>query len=263
MRLELELQRCENNGVKTAMVLLDRSLVAADEKMRRTVQQLITSSFAPHLDSFIEAAVNVASAEDRRDVETVFMHPQFKTEVDLSSCQVWSRRAGEKFRNRIGWMDDTNLLSTVIWRVIDGWQGMEGTKDFEAVPAGPILEVLFLATPPYIRRSGEAARLRQALERSAASMGCVAMCVAAVPIQGMAFWTQMSGYSTLVALNEEKHDDRDIFCEPVNELGRFLFDNMVLFTDTPLVAKILSQDEDKEKPAAGGGGGKAYRPRRS
>merc|ERR1712241_1108207 len=87
-------------------------------------------------------------------------------------------------------------------------------------------------------------------ESAAYSMGCSAIAVAAVPAQGMSFWTKRRGFEVVVPLKTEIRssegfqdavsDETEYLGEPVNDLGDFLVRHMVLFTDTPLVAKDLS-----------------------
>merc|ERR1712066_845426 len=101
------------------------------------------------------------------------------------------------------------------------------------------MEVLFLATSPKMRESGFAGQLEQELESAAKEMGCSAIVVAAVPAQGMSFWTKRCGFEVVVPLKADRNEE-EYFEEPLNELGAFLLRHMLLFTDTPLVAKELS-----------------------
>eukprot|EP00929_Paragymnodinium_shiwhaense_P007325 TRINITY_DN11123_c0_g1_i16.p1 TRINITY_DN11123_c0_g1~~TRINITY_DN11123_c0_g1_i16.p1 ORF type:complete len:338 (-),score=67.09 TRINITY_DN11123_c0_g1_i16:164-1177(-) len=222
---------------------------------RLFAQQLITTNFASHLDDLIDAAFSVVYSDLDSDVALTFTHEPTQAALDLSTCQLWLRvfdmqalRADDGHGNM--WMDaldrlcgDTlsaGILGGVLWRVLEGWHGMDAAADFAAVPAGPVLEVLFLATVTEFRRGGEAAALLKDLEAGAKAMGFVAIAVAAVPQQGMNFWTKKMSYSSVVALNPSPSSASDVFCEPTNELGRFLFENMMLFDDTPLVAKSLA-----------------------
>lgn len=115
------------------------------------------------------------------------------------------------------------------------------------------MEILFLATSPQVREAGYARMLQQDLEVAAKKMGCSAMCVAAVPKQGIQFWTQKSKFQELVPLAKPvetgEQDPADVLGEPVNELGHFLLRNMMLFSDTPLVAKVLESDHQESSPA--------------
>merc|ERR1711879_366649 len=71
-------------------------------------------------------------------------------------------------------------------------------------------------------------------------MGCSAVTVAAVPIQGLTFW-QRCGYEIVVPLKKEGVMEPGLD-EPLTAFGGFLLNHMLLFTDTPLVAKILTND---------------------
>merc|ERR1712146_803611 len=89
--------------------------------------------------------------------------------------------------------------------------------------------------------------------------GCSAIAVAAVPVQGMAFWTKRCGFQVVVPLKDGQ--DHPVVAgdttkaehldEPVNELGEFLLQHMLLFTDTPLVAKVLAGDSSAAVPPDG------------
>merc|ERR1712110_985529 len=116
------------------------------------------------------------------------------------------------------------------------------------------LEVLFLATAPDMRESGHALELIGELEEAAASLGCSSVCVAAVPHQGMSFWSR-AGYGKIVLLKDtdeasiEHETDKtcnpcSVLQEPITPFGKFLFQNMLLFTDTPLLAKYLHKMEN-------------------
>lgn len=147
------------------------------------------------------------------------------------------------------------VASAVLWRLIFGWEGSTEKTPGEYVAPGPVLEVLFLATTPLLREGGEAQKLVAELEQAAAGMGCIAVAVAAVPGQGRNFWKRC-GYDVLVSLKgerpegapcdewsngEDSSDAAPFFGleEPVSPLGRYLLDHMLLFTDTPLVCKVL------------------------
>merc|ERR1712146_618209 len=85
-----------------------------------------------------------------------------------------------------------NVICAVLWRLLPSWQNK-----------GPVLEVLFLATSPQLRERQWALELEQELEASAVLMGCSAICVAAVPVQGMNFWTNRCGFEVVVPLKPE------------------------------------------------------------
>merc|ERR1711998_714587 len=92
---------------------------------------------------------------------------------------------------------------------------------------GPVLEVLFLATTPHFREQGWAVKLEQELESVAKSMGCSAIAVAAVPHQGINFWTERCGFEAVVPLlevptSEDNGTEQQYLGEPVSELGEFL-----------------------------------------
>jgi len=94
------------------------------------------------------------------------------------------------------------------------------------------------------------------LEVAARGLGCAVMCVAAVPRQGVSFWKKC-GYKREVPLKKararsaESNDDApgggeidkeasmNPLEEPATALGKYLLANMLLFSDTPLVAKVL------------------------
>jgi hypothetical protein len=118
-----------------------------------------------------------------------------------------------------------------------------------------------------MREQGWAIELEEELESAAEFMGCSAIAVAAVPVQGMSFWTQRCGFKVVVPLKTETKsseefqdamsDAAECLGHPVNELGDFLLRHMLLFTDTPLVAKELSSNthSSKTNPCAGNGTG--------
>jgi len=144
----------------------------------------------------------------------------------------------------------------VLWRLLYQWEGSAASASENAVAAGPVLEVLFLATNHGFRREGEGQSLVKELEDAARSLGCAAMCVAAVPKQGRRFW-ETCGYTTLVPLKDsdggagsadsaasadallDKGMEETCLGEPTSALGEYLLANMLLFSDTPLVGKVL------------------------
>merc|ERR1712032_1601167 len=173
--------------------------------------------------------------------EYVYEDPGRNVYADLSSCRVWvysvradvmKEGAGPAFlRHDIRTMNP--VICAVLWRLLPNWQDK-----------GPVLEVLFLATSPEMWERGWAAELEEELERVATSMGCSAIAVAAVPAQGMNLWTVRCGFEIVVPLRtgacpDGGVDEEHPLGEPVNGLGDFLLRHMLLFTDTPLVAKVL------------------------
>merc|ERR1712178_348061 len=117
-------------------------------------------------------------------------------------------------------MGYSDVVSAVLWRLLYNWNGSPATTTEDAIPAGPVLEVLFLATLPGFRQQGEAQTLVKELEEAARSLGCAAMCVAAVPRQGVSFWTRC-GYTTMVALKNTSGDGGAPLDEPTSLLGGY------------------------------------------
>merc|ERR1712039_16314 len=108
----------------------------------------------------------------------------------------------------------------------------------------------FLATAEDFRRTKAATELVADLEDTARKMNCSAIAVAAVPHQGIQFWTR-NGFQVEVPLKSEdaamsgaSKSHGPGLDEPVSDLGTFLYDNMILFTDSPLCAKILTNFYD-------------------
>merc|ERR1712217_160680 len=126
--------------------------------------------------------------------------------------------------------------------MLPDWEGVSGFASQEYIKEGPVLEVLFLATHQSFREGGYARDLVRSLEHSAREMGCSAVVVAAVPAQGINFWTR-AGYRVEVPLLELEEDDKPQggpgLSAPTTALGEFLHEHMVLFTDSPLVVKLL------------------------
>jgi len=224
--------------------------------LQQHVQNLLTKAFAagvaPIIELGLRAAFHNANLDgSKKDAlhEYVYEDVECNAYADLSSCRVWAYSVNrsvkllpcfdiqEEDEEMICTMNP--VLSAVLWRLLPIWEDK-----------GPVLEVLFLATSPGMREHGWAEELETELESAALSLGCSAIAVAAVPVQGMSFWTERCGFEIVVPLKssttgaEEYHDakDKDIqpLGEPVNELGQFLLQHMLLFTDTPLVAKVLS-----------------------
>jgi len=224
-----------------------------DPSLREEVRDLIHESFAPHLAPLIDVALN--AAHDREvnigDPAGTTSGPHTYEDLergafaDLSSCQLWTR----VFKSGARELGAGDVVAAVLWRLIFGWEGANGLFS----NGGPVLEVLFLATAPGMRESGHALELIAELEEAATSMGCSSISVAAVPHQGMSFWSR-AGYGKVVLLKDtddasiEHEMDRDckpcsVFQEPITPFGTFLFQNMLLFTDTPLLAKSLQKTE--------------------
>lgn len=227
-----------------------------DPDRRAAAEKLLCDSFAPELKELIGVGVDAAYQQASQDDamsrgQYVFKSADRGVCADLSSCRLWMTIAhGEGFQTRASEMlMKDGLVSTVLWRLLDGWSGTPGGALGGPVRAGPVLEVLFLATASESRQGGEAMNLVAELEEVAGDMGCTAVAVAAVPAQGRRFWKRC-GYKVEVPLAEEEERD-DASCssrsprpgpgpgEPVSALGEFLRERMLLFTDTPLVAKVL------------------------
>merc|ERR1711972_456247 len=80
------------------------------------------------------------------------------------------------------------------------------------------------------------------LETVAVTMGCSAIAVAAVPQEWNSLWSQC-GYKVMVPLANGEGMGK--FGEPFTPLGSFLLENMLLFMDSPLMAKIFEHRGDK------------------
>merc|ERR1712146_519554 len=115
------------------------------------------------------------------------------TYADLSTCQLWTRRVARNSEMRYALK--SFVVSAVLWRLLPKWEGCSA----EHVQPGHILEVLFLATHLDFQQDGEGMTLVQELEDVARALGCAAMCVAAVPQQGVKFWKRC-GFRTAVHL---------------------------------------------------------------
>jgi hypothetical protein len=219
-----------------------------DPSLRSDIQDLIAKSFAPGLAPLIEMGLNAAFHDAASNASQDYIYEDANAIADLSSCRVWAYSVQKKTGDV--YLDDAlnqmgPVLCTVLWRLLPSWQDK-----------GPVLEILFLATCQELREMGWANELEGELEALAKSMGCSAIAVAAVPVQGMAFWTKRCGFEVLVPLKDGQEDEQDHqnqkapgnttkaehLEEPVNELGEFLLKHMLLFTDTPLVAKVLAGD---------------------
>eukprot|EP00929_Paragymnodinium_shiwhaense_P039492 TRINITY_DN20723_c0_g1_i1.p1 TRINITY_DN20723_c0_g1~~TRINITY_DN20723_c0_g1_i1.p1 ORF type:complete len:495 (+),score=89.87 TRINITY_DN20723_c0_g1_i1:148-1632(+) len=214
-------------------------------KARYLVHELLCSYFAEHLRPLIDVALSAAYGDSLNGQTHAYTHSPDMPPADLSKCRLWTRELREAI------MDDEDhplsffysacgsVLSVALWRIIDGFVGSKSTTSHKSVKRGPVMEVLFLASIPPVAHTGESIRLAKALEDAAVQMGCAAIAVAAVAAQGKSFWVRRLGYEIHVDLNPEATCSKDIFLEPEGELGRFLMHNMILFDDTPIVAKVF------------------------
>lgn len=208
-------------------------------------RNLIKKSFAQGLGPLIDMAVDVAchgqGMSDETDTTTMpcIYEDESGAYADLSFCKLWTRTVQHVLLAR---RMTSPLVCTVLWRLLPTWKGDSENEN------GPVLEVLFLATGLDFREMGVAKDLVVELENTAKSMGCVAVAVAAVPCQGESFWRKC-GYEVAVPLMETAKGSSDTeesvsnnpgLGEPLTHLGEFLVKNMMLFTDTPLVAKLLT-----------------------
>lgn len=218
--------------------------------MRDDVVRLIQSSFAEQQGGLIECAVSAAYQDSG---SMMYEDKKSGASIDLSSCRLWTRVATLNVSDTLD--AEKLLVGAILWRIISGWPGSLASMPGGAVPAGPVLEVLFLATATGMREGGQAQKLIEELQEVGTEMGCAAMAVAAVPVQGYGFWTK-NGFQVHVPLQEGKEVPRPVavakskagpgLAEPLTELGAFLRDHMVLFTDTPLVAKVLDLGCEKQ-----------------
>jgi hypothetical protein len=209
-------------------------------ELRKESQQLIQESFADHLGPLINLAVDAsyhADVEASTLSDYTYVDDKTGASADLGSCRLWTR----VFNDPTPYAVDSSLACAILWRLLCHWEGSSPEAAEGHGQGGPVLEVLFLATSPDLRESGEAGRLVKELEEAATVMGCSAIAVAAVPQQGISFWTR-AGYEIAVPLSKDTSTNPGGPGpgEPTSALGNFLFENMVIFTDTPLVAKVLS-----------------------
>jgi len=218
-------------------------------EFREETLSLITSSFAEGLEPMISMAIDAAyissSSESTSRAPMIYEDVQMPgVYADLSSCQLWTRAVHRRFQDEFQSSCSNRLVCAVLWRLLEAPTTIQ---DAEQIPLGPVLEVLFLATNPDLREMCQAQELVKELEETAISMGCYAVCVAAVPKQGVSFWSRC-GYEVVVPLESPPQEQPSIseaeahvpnLGEPCNDLGAFLLQKMLLFTDTPLVAKVL------------------------
>merc|ERR1719247_2922070 len=130
-------------------------------KLRDDVHELVTSSFAPGMQPLIESAIDAAykasNSGQTDDVSQLqkFIHEDAEriTYADLSTCQLWTRALNQRAVAK--WLPyDSLVCSAVLWRLLYKWEGSAASASEEAVAAGPVLEVLFLATNHGFRREG-------------------------------------------------------------------------------------------------------------
>eukprot|EP00445_Apocalathium_hangoei_P028246 CAMPEP_0203914764 /NCGR_PEP_ID=MMETSP0359-20131031/55622_1 /ASSEMBLY_ACC=CAM_ASM_000338 /TAXON_ID=268821 /ORGANISM="Scrippsiella Hangoei, Strain SHTV-5" /LENGTH=361 /DNA_ID=CAMNT_0050841129 /DNA_START=60 /DNA_END=1145 /DNA_ORIENTATION=- len=231
-----------------------------DPSLQDDVKQLITESFAPRLKELIHVAVRAAyqpataTALSTPAEECVFKDESFGACINLSSCRLWTSVPDFSIKDVapeslwFGGDPDPVFAGAVLWRLLDGWPGAAPDAAGGAVAAGPVLEVLFAAAHPDLQELGVAGHLMAELEEVATLMGCAAVAVAAVPHQGRRFWAKQ-GYlvhATLIEIalqgdgdNLSESSKMQTTLEPGTALGEFLKSKMLLFTDTPLVAKVL------------------------
>lgn len=247
----------DRSPIESPVVIRSRN---PDQSLQKHIKNLITTSFAPGLSPLIDMGVNAAfhnaAPSHSASPTQAFLYEDavHNAFADLSLCQVWAysmqpsglKAAAAEYSFLADDILNMNpILCSVLWRLLPSWQNK-----------GPVLEVLFLATSKDVREQGWANELVEELQETATTMGCSAIAVAAVPIQGKFFWTQRCGFEVVVPLKNKSNGEQktlkadeskeividDLFDEPVNDLGQFLLQNMLLFTDTPLVAKILSKE---------------------
>jgi len=267
MLLERHIDR--NNGGESSIIELS---CAPDAETAKFAAVLIKDSFAPHLAPLIELGIDAACCAklsvDSMDAKTaekyVYTDEQSSAVADLSSCQLWCSSLNKassgayscalQFRDRAtSTLVTGGLLSSILWRMLDTWEDPEACDNAHLVCAGPVLEVLFLSTHPVMRTMGEAKRMVSRLEKHAQSLGCSALAVAAVPAQGINFWTSTAHWTVVVPRDEtvDSHDEAAFTLgEPTCPLGQYLLDRMVLFNDCPLVAKRLRAKKDDAIAAA-------------
>lgn len=225
---------------------------------------MISSSFAPGLEALINAAIDAAYKDSECMGDSMYVDQKRGASADLSACRLWTRNVSSRDR-----MYDAALVGAVLWRLISGWQGSPASshggnylRSGTAVPAGSVLEVLFLATSVQARESGQAMKLIAELENVATELGCAAIAVAAVPVQGRGFWTR-NGYEVVVPLKHDEESGKEdpgvggdgpFLAEPLTELGAFLLNHMLLFTDTPLMAKVLRPRLKRKRNSQGAAG---------
>lgn len=256
----LEPQRETSFGSKAGMVLSTR--LHSDERcgkpsviksrnpephLRKHIQAVLTAAFAEGMAPIIDMGVDAAFQEagfanlSSESQDYIYEDMERSTCADLSSCRVWAYSMSADFIQNagLGWLDIipgmNPVVCAVLWRLLPSWEDK-----------GTVLEVLFLATSPEMREGGFAFQLENDLESAAKEMGCCAIAVAAVPHQGMNFWTGRCGFEVVVPLKTDT-TEADCLGEPLNNLGDFLLRHMLLFTDTPLVAKELSGGGHSDK----------------
>lgn len=137
-----------------------------------------------------------------------------------------------------------------------------------------------MATAGVFREGGHSTKLFEELECRATAAGFAAVCVAAVPEQGVKFWKHC-GFHSVVSLKPPVEplpevlpngkpmtkfariraaaaasaraaeaaatSGEDALEDPLDAFGTFLKQNMLLFTDTPLIAKALSVEANSSR----------------
>eukprot|EP00444_Apocalathium_aciculiferum_P024932 CAMPEP_0183437112 /NCGR_PEP_ID=MMETSP0370-20130417/71654_1 /TAXON_ID=268820 /ORGANISM="Peridinium aciculiferum, Strain PAER-2" /LENGTH=365 /DNA_ID=CAMNT_0025624791 /DNA_START=92 /DNA_END=1189 /DNA_ORIENTATION=+ len=269
-------EKWRNHTRKPGMFLATKSLAGnkpclricrePDLAVRDPVEQLIMKSFAPRLKELIQVAVRAAyQPATAVALSTPAENCVFKDEalgacIDVSSCRLWTSMVVPTIntlaeglasdRCYAGLDIPTHVVArAVLWRLLDGWLGAAHDAAGGAVAAGPVLEVLFAATAPDLVELGVSGQLVAELEQVATQIGCAAIAIAASPCQGKRFWSKQ-GYVVHVPLveiagqgdgvdpNDSSHAQTTLG-EPQSALGEFLKAKMLLFTDKPLVAKVL------------------------
>eukprot|EP00927_Polykrikos_kofoidii_P012678 TRINITY_DN15492_c0_g2_i1.p1 TRINITY_DN15492_c0_g2~~TRINITY_DN15492_c0_g2_i1.p1 ORF type:complete len:389 (-),score=46.51 TRINITY_DN15492_c0_g2_i1:71-1237(-) len=237
------------------------SLVATfqcpDESLRDEAMEMVLTSLPRSLASFIAAAFDAAYAGvpegDGSTIVTstppcrrLFYEANSNGDVcvDLSTCRFWARAfiSCEMAKQLSPFREYQRVMTSVLWRLLSGWNGCSAAVDAADSPTGggPVLEVLFLASISDMRQDRQAHRLIEDLVEMGTLMGCVAICVAALPQQGQTFWRSL-GFKPIVHFEKTRRDNSFPFGEPSCEFGRFLLKNMVLFSDTFLFARVLDQ----------------------
>lgn len=237
------------------------------ESLREPVQFLLTSRFGPEVTPLIESALALAydqllpttgNADKKQKTSgtsegqapkhgLVFEDAARATYADLSTCQLWIRASKveaclenlDQNTRRLLW--HRSVHAAVLWRLLFSSEGSSGSALENTGLDGPVLEVLFLSTQ-YCQ--GDATALLSDLEDEARARGCAAICTtAANSAEATSFWKPL-GFSVEVPVKACEDGDAaepepEQEPEPSTALGRYLSRKMVLFTDTPVVAKVL------------------------
>eukprot|EP01084_Bolivina_argentea_P262438 443791_1 len=192
------------------------------KQIRNLLWRNFNDSMAPLIEALLETNPNKHAFVEKFKIRN----------LNESNIGIWSLYNKSK----------TEILCALIWRCIRGQiESCNCHINYSGNGETCVMfEVLFLSTSEHVRHQKIANEMVKRIEVFARLNCYDIISVAAVPNQGISFWSQ-NAFETFVFQNEPviKFDENIGYVTKRNRIRQFIQRNMLVFNDTPLLVKVL------------------------